>query len=270
MRDNFLNDYGYWESKDTKDDLELEIEKKIAKGYPTNNIIFEDSERVILYQDGQKVAEVKTANERALDKILKRFLNFELPEVKEFRTAIEIFRENLPKLAAALRKIIKEQAQNKNKAFLDAQQQLLDICQGSINPEITKLEVNEMLVQHILTEDMFRFIFNEDQFHHENNIALAIKNVLKTFYIGKIKRDIRQKLGIFYNALKAKAGNINQLDEKQKVLKMAYEAFYKAYNPKGADRLGVVYTPNAVVDFMVESADFLCRKYFENCSKEYT
>ena len=159
VRDNFLNDYGYWESKDTKDDLELEIEKKIAKGYPTNNIIFEDSERVILYQDGQKVAEVKTANERALDKILKRFLNFELPEVKEFRTAIEIFRENLPKLAAALRKIIKEQAQNKNKAFLDAQQQLLDICQGSINPEITKLEVNEMLVQHIFDGRYVSFYF---------------------------------------------------------------------------------------------------------------
>ncbi|MGB1205029.1 MAG: type ISP restriction/modification enzyme [Chitinophagales bacterium] len=262
VRDNFLNDYGYWESKDTKDDLELEIKKKIAKGYPTNNIIFEDSVSVVLYQNGQKVATAKTANEKALDKILKRFLSFELPEIKEFRTAIDIFKENLPELATALRKIIKEQATNKNESFLIAHQHLLDICQGSINPKITKLEVNEMLVQHILTEDMFRFIFNEDQFHHENNIALSIKKVLKTFYIGKIKRDIRKKLGVFYNALKAKAGNINKLDEKQKVLKVAYEAFYKAYNPKGADRLGVVYTPNAIVDFMIETTDHLCRKHF--------
>ena len=50
--------------------------------------------------------------------------------------------------------------------------------------------------------------------------------------------------------------------EKQTFLKVIYENFYKVYNPKAADRLGVVYTPNEIVRFMVEGADWLCHKHF--------
>ena len=262
VRDDFLNDYGYWESKDSKDDLELEIKKKIAKGYPTNNIIFEDTKTAVLYQNGTEVLRAETSNEKDFDKLLKKFLTFELPEVQEFRKAVEAFKESIPKLAKALRKIINEQEQSKNKKFVQTRKNLIEICKQSINPNVTKQEVNEMLVQHILTEDMFLFIFNEAQFHRENNIALAMETVLLTFYTGKIKRAIKEKLGKFYYALKAKVGNINKLDEKQKVLKIAYEEFYKAYNPKGADRLGVVYTPNEIVDFMIRSTDYLCYEHF--------
>ncbi|MGB1207554.1 MAG: N-6 DNA methylase, partial [Chitinophagales bacterium] len=262
VRDDFLNDYGYWESKDTKDDLELEIKKKIAKGYPTTNIIFEDTKTVVLFQNGERVAEAKTINEKELDKLLKRFLAFELPQIQGFRNAVAAFKENIPKLAEALRKIIKEQEQNGNREFVDSRKDLIDICKQSINPEITKGEVNEMLVQHILTEDMFLYVFSEADFHRENNIAKAMDRVLRSFYTKKIKRNIKDKLGKFYLALKAKVGNINNLNEKQKVLKVAYEEFYKAYNPKGADRLGVVYTPNEIVNFMIESTDYICRKHF--------
>ena len=51
--------------------------------------------------------------------------------------------------------------------------------------------------------------------------------------------------------------------EKQKFLKVVYETFYKSYNPKAADRLGVVYTPNEIVRFMIESADYLLREHFD-------
>ncbi len=51
-------------------------------------------------------------------------------------------------------------------------------------------------------------------------------------------------------------------DEKQNFLKVIYEGFYKVYNPKAADRLGVVYTPNEIVRFMIESADWLCQHHF--------
>ncbi|MBU6230862.1 MAG: N-6 DNA methylase, partial [Cyanobacteria bacterium REEB459] len=44
--------------------------------------------------------------------------------------------------------------------------------------------------------------------------------------------------------------------------KAVYENFYKAYNPKAADRLGIVYTPNEIVRFMIESADYLTHKHF--------
>ncbi len=50
--------------------------------------------------------------------------------------------------------------------------------------------------------------------------------------------------------------------EKQNFLKVVYENFYKVYNPKAADRLGVVYTPNEIVRFMIEGADWVCQRHF--------
>jgi predicted helicase len=66
----------------------------------------------------------------------------------------------------------------------------------------------------------------------------------------------------YYNAIRTTAHQIVTHTEKQTFLKVIYEGFYKVYNKKAADRLGVVYTPNEIVKFMVESADWLCQKHF--------
>lgn len=63
-------------------------------------------------------------------------------------------------------------------------------------------------------------------------------------------------------AIRANAAQITSHAEKQTFLKAIYEGFYKVYNPKAADRLGVVYTPNEIVRFMIEGADWLCHKHF--------
>ncbi|WP_317132380.1 type ISP restriction/modification enzyme [Ginsengibacter hankyongi] len=62
--------------------------------------------------------------------------------------------------------------------------------------------------------------------------------------------------------MNAAAAGIADHHEKQKFLKVVYETFYKSYNPKAADRLGVVYTPNEIVKFMIESTDYLLNKHF--------
>ena len=62
--------------------------------------------------------------------------------------------------------------------------------------------------------------------------------------------------------IKAAASNISDHHEKQRFLKVVYENFYKTYNPAGADRLGIVYTPNEIVHFMIEAADYLVNKHF--------
>ncbi len=66
----------------------------------------------------------------------------------------------------------------------------------------------------------------------------------------------------YYAAIRAAAAQIGTHHEKQTFLKVIYENFYKVYNPKAADRLGVIYTPNEIVRFMIESADYLCEKHF--------
>lgn len=58
LKDALRQDRGYWESKDQFDDLDTEIEKKFARGYPKTNILFEDSRRVVLFQNGQEVIDL--------------------------------------------------------------------------------------------------------------------------------------------------------------------------------------------------------------------
>ena len=64
---------GYWEAKDTHDDLDVEIRKKRAKGYPLINIIFEDTKRAVLFQNGMEQARYDLANSQAVADLLNQF-----------------------------------------------------------------------------------------------------------------------------------------------------------------------------------------------------
>ena len=119
-----------------------------------------------------------------------------------------------------------------------------------------------MLLQHILTKDIFLRVFAEDQFHRENDIALRLDALEQTFFTGDVRRQAIDRLRAYYGAIGRAADDIADYAEKQGFLKAIYEDFYKAYNPAAADRLGVVYTPNEVVDFIVRGADHLLRKHF--------
>ncbi|WP_287519924.1 type ISP restriction/modification enzyme [Okeania sp. SIO2C2] len=89
-----------------------------------------------------------------------------------------------------------------------------------------------MIIQHILTEDIFLNIFNESQFHRENNIARELEEVLKTFFVGSIRRNTLSSIKRYYGVIKRKAASIYNHHEKQKFLKVVYENFYKSYNPQ--------------------------------------
>ncbi len=70
---------GYWEAKDTHDDLDAEIQAKFNRGYPTDNIVFEDSETAVLYQNGDVAMRVDMTRPGDLHRLISRFLDYELP-----------------------------------------------------------------------------------------------------------------------------------------------------------------------------------------------
>ena len=119
-----------------------------------------------------------------------------------------------------------------------------------------------MLLQHILTKDIFLRVFAEDQFHRENDIARRLDALEGTFFTGDTRRQAIDRLRGYYGVIGRSADEIADYAEKQTFLKGIYENFYKAYNPAAADRLGVVYTPNEVVDFIIRGADYLLQKHF--------
>jgi predicted helicase len=262
LKDMLRQDWGYWESKDEADDLDEEIQKKFDKGYPRENILFEDSRIAVLIQNGEEVLRCFVCDANALHLLLTDFISFERPEVQNFRKAIELFKEDVPKVTETIREIILD-AEKNNKGFKPLADAFLNICRESINPQITMDDVREMIIQHILTADIFNTIFDETQFHRENNIARELETVIDTFFTGTVKKNALGGIKHYYDAINAAAAGIADHHEKQKFLKVVYETFYKSYNPKAADRLGVVYTPNEIVRFMIESTDYLLHKHFD-------
>jgi predicted helicase len=253
--------FGYWEAKDEKDDLDAEIEYKFRRGYPQDNIIFEDSTEAVLIQNRQEVMRCGVDDVAALEKLLVLFFAYERMEIAEFRKAVEQFKADLPAVLDALRTMI-ARAFAENAAFRKASQKFLAHAHEAINPSLTDADVREMLIQHVLTEEIFSKVFGEDDFHQHNNVAKELYALEETFFTGDLKKRTLRGLGSYYAAIRAAAAQIGNHHEKQAFLKVIYENFYKVYNVKAADRLGVVYTPNEIVRFMVAYADWLCEKHF--------
>lgn len=253
--------FGYWEAKDEKDDLDEEIATKFRRGYPQTNIIFEDSRTAVLIQDRREVARCSVEDTKALERLLDLYFAYERPEIAEFRKAVEQFKTDLPAVLNALREKIEASAVS-NSAFRAEELKFLQHAQETINPAVTPADVREMLIQHILTEEIFSKVYDDDQFHRENNIAKELYALEAKFFTGSAKKQTLKQLEPYYAAIRSAAAQISSHSEKQTFLKVIYENFYKVYNPKAADRLGVIYTPNEIVRFMIESADWLCEKHF--------
>ncbi len=253
--------FGYWEAKDSKDDLDTEIEKKFRAGYPKSNIVFDDSTEAVLIQHGEEVMRCPVDDVAALEKLLRLFFAFERPEIEEFRQAVEQFKTDLPAVLESLRAMI-ERANEEEPGFRQAAQEFLAHAQEAINPSLTAADVREMLIQHVLTGEVFAAVFPGTTYHEDNNVARELHKLEATFFTGNTKFQSLKALAPYYTAIRKAAAQISTHPEKQTFLKAIYESFYRVYNPKAADRLGVVYTPNEIVRFMIESADWLCERHF--------
>ena len=261
IRDSLRMTRGLWEAKDTYDDLDREIRNKLGQGYSSDNILFEDSRTAVLFQDNHEALRTDMADPATLHELIRKFLDYELPEIKEFREARQQFKTDLPTVLERLRETIVE-AESGNRGYQEASKIFLELCHQSISPEVSNDDVREMLIQHILTKDIFLRVFDEDQFHRENNVARQLDALEGTFFTGDVRRQAINRLRAYYGAIGRAADDIAGYGEKQQFIKGVYEDFYQAYNPGAADRLGVVYTPNEVVDFIIRGTDWLLQKHF--------
>ena len=261
VKDSLRMARGYWEAKDSHDDLDAEIQAKFNRGYPRDNIIFEDSQTAVLVQNASEAMRVNMSRGEDLHRLIRIFLDYELPEIQEFRYAQNQFKTDLPTVLENLRATVVA-AEADNPGYQEAAASFLDLCRKTIGPAVAPADVREMLLQHILTKDIFLSIFKEDQFHQENNVARQLDTLERTFFTGDVRREAIERLRAYYGAIGRAADEISDYAEKQQFLKGIYEDFYTAYNPAAADRLGVVYTPNEVVDFIIRGTDHLLQKHF--------
>ena len=253
---------GYWEAKDLHDELPSEIDKKFAVGYPTDNILFQTPKRAILYQNGEQVMDVDISDRGALVRVLHAFLNYEQTDIANWYRAVAEFKGKVPALGKELAGLIRKEAET-NALFQEAFTEFYRQCQAAINPNLAKAAVEEMLVQHILTEQIFTSVFDNRDFTRRNIIAREIEKVVDALVSQQWNRaEFLKSLKPFYAAIERAATTFIDFSQKQHFINTVYEQFFQGFSVKVADTHGIVYTPQPIVDFIVKSVSHVLKTEF--------
>ena len=254
--------FGHWEAKDLLDDLPAEAQQKFATGYPAKNIIFQTPHRAILYQNGTLVLDLDLTEPRNLIHLLETFFAYTEENLAEWDAAVETFQDTIPELGAKLETLIQTERQN-TPEFREAFAHFHRQCRDAINPNLAEAEVERMLTQHLMTERIFATVFNNRDFTHRNIIAREIEKVVRVLTQQAFDRhQFLQSLNPFYAVVERTAANLTDFSQKQEFLNTLYQRFFQDFSVKDADRHGVVYTPQPIVDFMVNSVQHLLKTHF--------
>ena len=267
--DDFRLTHGCWEAKDIHDDLPAEVERKFAAGYPRDNILFQTPRRAMLWQNGRLALDADLTDAGQLIETLQMFFGYRPQEYAAWEEAVAQFKDRVADIGQGLAQLIQQERKN-NRTFTAAFAEFLDKCRQSINPNLAEAAVEEMLIQHLLTERLFRTVFNRPAFTRRNVIAFEIENVIDALTSHSFSRDeFLSSLDRFYVAIERTAETIHDFSQKQHFLNTVYEQFFQGFSIKVADTHGIVYTPQPIVDFMVRSvAEILEREFGRSLADE--
>lgn len=131
----------------------------------------------------------------------------------------------------------------------------------SINESLTRTSAVDMMAQHLLTRPVFEALFDEYDFAGRNPVAKALDALREDFREFGLENEL-QDLEPFYRSVRLRAQGLDNSEARQRVLMELYEKFFATALKKEADRLGIVYTPVEVVDFILHSAEHVLRQEF--------
>ena len=136
-----------------------------------------------------------------------------------------------------------------------------DELKVSINESITTDSAIHMMAQHILTRPVFEALFEHYDFASGNPVAQALDGLRQDFGEFGLENETRD-LDRFYESVRMRARGLDNSEARQRVLMELYEKFFATALKKDADRLGIVYTPVEIVDFILHSANHVLRQEF--------
>jgi len=130
-----------------------------------------------------------------------------------------------------------------------------------LNGSISDGEIVEMLAQHLITKPVFDALFSDYDFAQQNPMSKAMQAVLDALHQHNLDKEA-STLQKFYDSVKMRAEGIDSATGKQKIVVELYDKFFRNAFPKMTERLGIVYTPVEVVDFILHSVNHLLQKEF--------
>ncbi len=137
----------------------------------------------------------------------------------------------------------------------------LEELRDDLNESITEQEAIEMLAQHIITKPVFDALFEGYSFTQHNPVSLAIQSVLDVLQEQNLEKET-ETLQKFYESVRMRAAGIDNASGKQRIIVELYDKFFKNAFPKMSERLGIVYTPVEVVDFIIHSINDALQQEF--------
>lgn len=158
---------------------------------------------------------------------------------------------------AQIKKLIAVEGSQAQKAF----DKYLKGLRKNINPSVTVDDAVEMLAQHFITQPVFEALFEGYSFVQNNAMSKSMQGMVKILNEQTPKED-NEKLERFYESVRERAKDIDNAEGKQKVIIELYDKFFKTAFPKTVEKLGIVYTPVKVVDFIINSVEDVMRQEF--------
>lgn len=134
--------------------------------------------------------------------------------------------------------------------------------QATLNPEIDASQAVEMLAQHLITKPLFDAMFPHQEFTKENPVSQAMQGILDRLATNEVFEKEREPLAKFYQTMAEKISAIDNLAGKQEIMRTLYDKFFTKAFPAMQDRLGIVFTPVPVVDYILNSAEATMQKHF--------
>lgn len=131
----------------------------------------------------------------------------------------------------------------------------------NLNPSVSQSEAVEMLAQHMITKPVFEALFGNDHFTKENPVSKSLEEIVALLDEKSDPEDL-EKLERFYNDVQTRVEGIDNAEGKQKVIVELYDSFFKNAFPMTVEKLGIVYTPVPVVDFIIHSVEWVLNKEF--------
>jgi predicted helicase len=137
----------------------------------------------------------------------------------------------------------------------------LDGLRGNLNENISETDAVEMLAQHLITRPVFNALFDGDEFLDNNPVAQTMERMLAVLDQHDLEAE-NESLHKFYDSVRRKVADVKDREGRQELVRRLYDTFFTTAFKRTANKLGIVYTPIQVVDFILRSADEVLRKEF--------
>lgn len=139
----------------------------------------------------------------------------------------------------------------------------LKSLQADLNKSITEQDAKEMLAQHLITRPIFEALFKEYDFTRNNPVSKSLDAVIDVLSKHGFDAELAEMEG-FYSSVRERVGDLKTTEARQQVIKDLYNNFFKLAFEKQAEKLGIVYTPIEIIDFILHSVEWLLNTEFDS------